>query len=140
MAVLGTLTCGLGAQMQSGEANAAAQGREVRCQFRPGDDGAEEIYVGTMQGIGKSDTLFGRGTVIMAVKAPLMTPISPGMLQQGYSADATRRSASAPLVGDRNQRILLQPLNEEIGRVAQGKQQPDAVIVLIELKLQSSPA
>lgn len=140
MAVVGTLTCGLGAEAQSGEASAAAQGREIRCQFRPGDNGAEEIYVGTLQGVGKSDSLFGSGAVIMAVKAPMSMTISPGMLQQVYSADAARRSASAPLVGDRNTRILLQPLNEEEGRVARGKQQPDGVIVLIELKLQSSPA
>lgn len=140
MAVVGTLTCGLGAEMQSGEANAAAQGREIRCQFRPGDNGAEETYIGTLQGVGKSASLFGSGAAIMAVKAPMSMTISPGLLQQAYSADATRRSASAPLVGDRNTRIVLQPLNEEEGRVAKGKQQPDGMIVLIELKLQSSPA
>lgn len=140
MAVVGTLTCGLGGETQSGEANVLAQGREVICQFRPGDNGAEETYVGTMQGVGKSDSVFGRGAVIMAVKVPLTMSIVPGMLQQSYSADASPRNAATPLVGDRNTRILLQPLNEEEGRVAKGKLQPDGVIVLIELKLQSSPA
>jgi hypothetical protein len=139
MAVIGTLTCSLGAKMRSAESS-GAQGRDVRCWFRPGDNGAEETYIGTLQGVGKSDSLFGSGAVIMAVKAPFSMAISPGMLQQAYSADAARRSASAPLVGDRNERIVLQPLNEEEGRVAMGKQKPDGVIVVIELKLQSSPA
>jgi hypothetical protein len=135
------LTCGFGGEAKAADdTSAAAQGRDVICQFRPGNNGAEETYVGTMQGVGKADKLFSRGAMIMAVKAPLATRIAPGMLQQTYSADATPRAAATPLVGDRNQRILLQPLNEEEGRVAKGKLQPDAIIVLIELRLQSSPA
>src|SRR5262245_45624995 len=69
--VLGTLTCTVGGEAQS--ANPAAQGRDVICHFRPGSDGAEEVYVGTMQGVGQAKTVFGRGAVMLAVKVPAST-------------------------------------------------------------------
>jgi hypothetical protein len=140
MTVVGTLTCGLGAESQASQANPAAQGRDVVCRFRPGTHGAAETYVGKMQGVGKSRSLFAEGTVILAVKAPAATALAPGMLQQTYSTDAAPRSAAPPLVGDRNKAVVLQPLRVEEGRVAKGRLRPDAVIVLVELKLQASPA
>lgn len=139
MAVVGTLTCGLGAESKTGDANLAAQGREVLCRFQPGEQGPEEFYSGTVQGVGKADTLFSKGAVILSVRAP-MPHAAPGMLQQTYSADASPKGAAPPLVGDRDKSIILQPLNEEAGRVSSGKVRPDALIVLLELKLKSSAA
>lgn len=137
LTVLGTLSCDVAAES---DANPAAQTRDLLCHFRPGAQGPEETYVGTMQGIGQTKRLFARGAVILNVKAPASTAIVPGMLQQAYSADAAPGAAAAALVGDRNRTIVLQPLAEEEGRVAEGKSQPDAVIIVVELTLRSSPA
>ena len=49
-------------------------------------------------------------------------------------------SASAPLIGETNSAIVLQPLTREEGRVAAGRIRPEAVIVMVELKLRSTPA
>lgn len=136
--VLGTLTCTMGSEP---ETNSIGQGRNVLCRFRPGSQGAEETYAGSMQGVGKTQTLFGRGTVMLAVKGPASTVIAPGLLQQAYEADATTSGAnSAPLIGSRNRSIVLQSLMEEEGRVAGGKIQSDAVVILIELKLEATAA
>jgi hypothetical protein len=139
MEVVGTLTCSLGGESKAWDANPAAQGRDVLCQFRPGDRGPEETYVGTVQGVGKASVLFARGAVMMSVRAAV-AEASPGMLQQSYSADAAPKGAAVPLVGDRNRDIVLQPLHEEEGRVARGDRQLDAAIILIELRLKSSAA
>lgn len=135
---LGTLTCSLGGEP---DAKSVGQGRNVLCRFRPGGQGAEETYVGSLQGVGQTGALFGRGTVMLTVKGPASTVFTPGLLQQTYEADAaTGSSAPAPLVGARNRSIVLQPLFEEEGRVAAGKTQPDALVILVELRLESSPA
>jgi Protein of unknown function (DUF992) len=136
--VLGTLTCSLGGEPDTAS---VGQGRSVLCRFRPGSQGAEETYVGSMQGVGQTKTLFGRGTMMLAVKGPASTALASGLLQQTYEADATTSGAStAPLIGARNRSIVLQSLTEEEGRVAAGKTQSDAVVILIELKLEASPA
>jgi hypothetical protein len=136
--VLGTLTCSLGGE--SG-VKSVGQGRDMLCRFRPGSRGAEETYVGSVQGVGQTKVLFGKGTMMLAVKGPASTDLAPGLLQQAYEADATTGgSAAAPLVGARNRSIVLQSLAEEEGRVAAGKTQTDAVVILIELKLDASAA
>ena len=134
---LGILTCSLGSGT---DASPTAQGRAVLCQFRLGSQGSEETYAGTMQGVGQTDALYGKGTIMLAVKGPASTNVVPGMLQQVYSAEASPAGAAAPLVGEANRTILLQPLTEEEGRVAAGKSRPDVVIIMVELKLKSSPA
>ena len=139
MAVVGTLTCGLSAENKAVDANPAAQGRDVLCRFQPGADGPVEVYVGTVQGVGKADVLFAKGAMILSVRAPAARA-APGMLQQSYSTDAAPKGAAPPLVGDRNKSIMLQPLHEQEGRVAKGELRPDALIVLMELRLRSSAA
>ena len=136
--VVGTLTCSVGGEAEA--ANPAAQGRGILCRFRPGTDGAEEVYVGTMQGVGQAKAIFGRGAVMLAVKAPASTAILPGLLQQSYATDAGPGGAAPPLVGERNRSIILQPLAEEEGRVAAGKTQPESLIISVELTLRSTPA
>jgi len=136
LVVLGTLTCSLGGEADT--ANPGAQGRGVLCYFRPGLRGAEETYEGIVQGVGRAKELFERGALILAVRAHASTAIVPGLLQQSYSTEAAPAGGAPPLSGDRN-RIELQPLMEEEGRVAAGKTQPDAVIITIELKLKSTP-
>ena len=135
---LGTLTCSL---LGLREGATSGIGRDVICQFQPGHAGPVETYAGSVQGVGKTDLLFGRGAVLLAVKAPESMSLRPGILAQTYTADAAASgSAVAPLVGERNKLLALYPLTEQEGRVETGKTQPDAVIILVELSLQSTPA
>ena len=141
--VVGQLTCTVIAETEAdASSSGVAQGREVSCQFRPGISGAEERYVGTLQGAGQIKTLFERGTIMLVVKQFGSSVATPGMLAQSYSADAAARAGrSAPLVGDRNNTVILQPMIErEPGDPAKKGDIPDALIVLAELKLQSSSA
>lgn len=138
MIVLGTLTCAL-----TGEAEgvSSGMGRDMLCTFQPGHRGPEETYIGTVQGVGKGELLFGTGSVLLSIKGPASTEATPGMLTQTYSVDAgASGGAPAPLIGEKNKLIVLQPLAEQEGRVAEGKTQPDAVIIRVELALQSTPA
>ena len=138
---VGQLTC-----MVIGETAAdpsgVAQGRDVQCKFRPGISGAEETYVGTLQGAGQVQNLFDRGTVMLVVKQYGSDAVTPGMLAQSYSADAAARAGrSAPLVGDRNNAVVLQPMIErDAGEQGKTGDIPDAIIVMAELKLQASAA
>jgi hypothetical protein len=136
--VVGLLTCGL---LGAGKSATAGFGREMICHFQPGERGPRETYVGSVQGVGKPELLFGKGAVLLAVKAPRSTTLSAGVLAQTYAVDAASSgSAFAPLFGDKNRLIILQPLAEQEGRVASGKTQPDAVIILVELRLEAAPA
>jgi hypothetical protein len=139
--VLGTLTCTLAAEAENTPGGSpTGAGRDVQCNFQPGQAGPQETYVGSVQGVGQSKLLFGRGAVILYVKGPTSTDITPGLLTQSYAVDAAAGgSALAPLVGESNRAITLQPLAEDESRVAKGKTQPEAVLILVELKLKSSP-
>jgi hypothetical protein len=143
MAAMGTLSCSLGAESKSGDANPAAQGRDVVCRFLPNGDAPTETYVGTVQGVGKADALFAGGAILLEVRAPTGTPrgaLPPGRLQQSYSVDTSPKGAAPPLVGSRVSNIVLQPLKEEVGRVERGDNTPDSMIVILELKLSASSA
>jgi hypothetical protein len=134
---LGMLTCSL---TVAPDASPAAPTRDVLCHFTPGSEGSQEVYVGTMQGVGQMQALFGKGAVILAVKGPSSTRIVPGLLQQTFSAEASLATAAPPLTGEKNSTVLLQPWTEQEGRVAAGNARPDAAIITVELRLQSSPA
>jgi len=138
LTAVGTLTCSLGTESKSGN-NPAAQGRDVICRFLPDGNAPTETYVGTVQGVGKADALFAGGALLLSVRTP-GTGIAPGMLQQSYSVEAAPKGAAPPLVGSRATNIVLQPLKEEVGRVARGDNKPESMIVLIELKLSASSA
>jgi hypothetical protein len=117
-----------------------AQAREVSCQFRPGLSGAEETYVGTLQGAGQVEALFKTGVIMLLVKQTGSSAATPGMLQQTYSADASTRAGHAtPLIGDTNSAVTLQPMIERAPGEAT-KQATDALLVRVELKLQASVA
>jgi hypothetical protein len=136
-ATLGTLTCSLSEQ---GNAGTAAQRRDILCQFRARGRGSVETYAGSLQAVGQVEGLFGRGTVMLEIRGPASLSIVPGVLQQVYAAEASAAvSAAAPLIGQTNNAIVLQPLTKEEGRVAAGKARPEAAIVIIELKLKSTP-
>jgi hypothetical protein len=139
LAALGTLSCDLGAESKSSDANPVAQGRDVICRFLPNGDAPTETYVGTVQGVGKADALFAGGAILLSVRAP-STGTAPGMLQQTYSVDAAPKGASPPLVGSRGTNIVLQPLKEEVGRVERGDNTPNSMIMMLELKLRTSSA
>jgi hypothetical protein len=138
---LGTITCSITGEADAGKGSSpSGTGRNVSCEFRPGQVGPLETYVGTLQGVGQTKLLFNRGAVLLSVKGPASTVLAPGILTQSYAVDAgSSASAFAPLVGEKNKRLTLQPLAEEEGRVAKGATQPEAVLILVELKLQSSP-
>jgi hypothetical protein len=77
---------------------------------------------------------------MLLVKQVGSNMVTPGMLEQTYSADATTRAGQAtPLIGDTNNTLILQPMIERVPG-AEAKQIPDALLVQIELKLQSSVA
>ena len=139
--MVGQLICSVIRETEA-DPGGVAQGRDVACQFRPGTSGAEETYVGTLQGAGQVKSLFERGTIMMIVKQIGSDKVQPGMLAQGYSADAAARSGrSAPLVGDKNNTIILQPaIEREAGDQAQKGDMPDALFVLAELKLEATAA
>lgn len=138
MVVLGSLTCNLTGE---GDGASSGVGREMICKYQPGQRGPEEEYRGSIQGVGQADQLFGKGAVLLSVKGPSSTDATPGMLAQTYAVDAgASGGAPAPLIGEKNKLIVLQPLTEQEGRVAEGKTQPDAVIIRVELMLQSTPA
>jgi len=138
MVVLGTLTCSLTGEV---EGVSSGMGRDMLCTFQPGHRGPEETYVGSIQGVGKGELLFGTGAVLLSIRGPASTEATPGMLTQTYAVDAgSSGGAPAPLIGEKNKLIVLQPLAEQEGRVAEGKTQPDAVIIRVELTLQSTPA
>lgn len=139
--VIGQLTCSVIGETEA-EAGAVAQGRDVSCQFRPGLSGVEETYTGTLQGTGRVAALFDRGTVMLVVKQFGSNTVMPGMLAQTYAADAAARAGrSAPLVGDKDSAVVLQPMIErEAGDGGTPGNIPDALIVLVELKLQASSA
>ena len=138
---VGQLTCTVIGETTA-DPSGVAQGRDVLCQFRPGISGAEETYIGTLQGAGQVKNLFERGTVMLVVKQYGSDAVTPGMLAQSYSADAAARAGrSAPLIGDRNNAVVLQPMIErEAGEQARKGDIPDAIIVMAELKLQASAA
>jgi hypothetical protein len=78
---------------------------------------------------------------MLEVKGPAALGIVPGLLQQAYAAESSAAaSASAPLIGETNSAIVLQPLIRGEGRVAAGRIRPEAAIVMVELKLKSTPA
>jgi hypothetical protein len=137
LATLGILTCSLS---EEAGGSPAAQARDILCRFRAGSLGTEETYAGTMQSVGQAEALFGRGTVMLEVKGPAGQGIVPGLLQQAYAAEASPVRAAAPLFGETNSAIVLQPLTKEEGRVAAGKTRPEAAIILLELKLKATPA
>jgi Protein of unknown function (DUF992) len=134
---LGTLTCSLS---EGAGAGPAAQVRDILCRFRAGSLGSEETYAGTMQSVGQAEALFGTGTVMLEVKGPAALGILPGLLQQAYVAETSALSTSAPLIGETNSAIVLQPLTREEGRVAAGRTRPEAAIIMVELKLKATPA
>lgn len=137
--LVGQLTCTMIGESQP-DPSGIAQGRDVSCQFRPGISGAEETYVGTLQGAGQVKKLFELGTIMLLVKQIGSDAVTPGILAQSYSADASTRSGrSAPLIGDRNNRVVLLPLMGR-GEQTSVSDAPDALIVLADLKLLASPA
>jgi hypothetical protein len=137
LTTLGTLTCSLS---EGAGDNPAAQVRDILCRFRAGSLGGEETYTGTIQSVGQAEALFGSGTIILEVKGPAALAIVPGLLQQTYAVEASSVKAAAPLFGETNSAILLQPLTKEEGRVAAGKTKLEAAIITVELKLKATPA
>jgi hypothetical protein len=138
---LGTLTCSLASETQRTPSE-PGQGREALCQFRVGDRGAEETYVGTLQIIGQDTVPSGRQTIMLIVKAPISKTTASGLLQQTYSAVApVMVGKQAPLVGENDGSIVLQLASAQSDwpSMALG-QSKRTTIMVVELRLKSSPA
>jgi Protein of unknown function (DUF992) len=141
----GVLTCAVATPNSPSASvvpNLGGQGRDVVCRFRAGSAAPEETYVGTLQYIGQVRELFDNRTIILVVRAPVTTKANPGLLNQEYAVDAnTGGGSQAPLVGHRNSLIVLQPVT---GRSDQPSlalgHPPPGVIIIIDLRLASSPA
>ena len=140
---MGTLTCSLTSSDSAGPAGEKAQGREAVCLFRPGASGAEETYVALLQFVSRdNDAIAGTKTLMLAVKAPASAPLTPGLLEQTYAADASAGTAGrqAPLVGQRNSSLVLHPEGEQ-AQASLALGQPGTITLIVaELKLKSSPA
>lgn len=141
---IGVLSCAIGQSVDpqvSDQAAAANQAREVRCSFKPGKSGPEETYAGVLKGVSTSGTPATTATMLWAVRAPIGTDLSAGMLEQAYSADAaTPPTQAAPLFGDQNAKISLHAMADKAeGSAAQPKAPtPSFVVTGVELKLKTS--
>src|SRR5262249_11655774 len=139
---VGILTCTLsGAPSRS--ANEAGHLQVAVCQFRPGNSGAEETYVGSAQSAGLPGAAQAGRVVMLVVQAAARLPIAPGMLEQTYAAEASTNTGNdkqAPLVGQRQDRIALRAeVPENYPTMAlTGAARP--LIMTLELKVRTSPA
>jgi Protein of unknown function (DUF992) len=141
---IGLLSCGPaeGAEVDSSSDALSGEPRKMLCVFKPSNNGPEEVYAGAFQTIGQGQELSHDQAMIWVVKASPATQRSTGLLQQLYAAD---RSAPPPhpppLIGETNNAIALQTLDDAQALTGADKQSgAGAIIVLVALKLLSSLA
>jgi uncharacterized protein DUF992 len=140
---IGLLTCGLdeGANGESRGDTIAGDPKKMLCVYRPSNSGPEEVYAGAFQTIGQEQQSTHDQAMIWVVRAPPTTQRSIGLLQQIYAADRAAPSTHPPpLIGETNSAIMLQTLADAQALNSVDKQSAVAIIVLVSLKLLSSPA
>jgi Protein of unknown function (DUF992) len=141
---LGVLSCTLVQVIDStgsDQKTAASEAREMVCFFLPGTHGPQEAYAGTVRSIGVVGKLPDRFTLLWIVKGPLGAQSPAGLLQQSYAVDdATPVGQVPPLVGDRNNKIVLHAMaDKREGPASQEKQpRPDFILTGVELILRAS--
>jgi hypothetical protein len=138
---LGTLTCTLAGDDGAAPAE-KGKGREALCNFRPGDSGAEETYVASLQFVTQDGRQPRSGsTIMLAVKAPFSTKLVPGLLEQSYAADASTSGAKQlPLAGQKLGSLVLHPELGASGEPSMALGPPNQdTLIIAELKLRSSP-
>jgi hypothetical protein len=137
---IGVLTCSLGQERKAGPAD-QGQGREIFCRFRPGINGPEETYAGTLQVIDQAKEMGEVQTIMFVVRGSTGAKLGPGLLQQTYAAEAAGApDKQGPLIGQRTSVVLR--LSSEAGdqpsmALGAGRR---AMIMLVDLKLQAAPA
>jgi hypothetical protein len=141
---LGVLSCTLAQVIDStgsDQKTAASEAREMICFFLPGTHGPREAYAGTVRSISVVGKLPDQLTLLWVVKGPLGTQLPAGLLQQSYAVDdATPAGQVPPLVGDRNNKIVLHAMaDKREGNASQEKQpRPDFLLTSVELILKVS--
>lgn len=143
---VGFLTCTLSESADtqaSAEAAPGGQSRDMVCSYKLVRGGGEEVYLGTVQGVGDAQRLFSTKVVMWAVRTTGKVDLSPGLLEQTYTAEPTgpKPAQPPPLIGDTNKSVILQSLAEtKIGASQDSAPQISAVILAVTLKLKSAPA
>jgi hypothetical protein len=103
-------------------------------------NGAEESYVGRVQGITLSGD--GRAALLWTVTGVAATFMAPGLLQQDYEADpAAPKDQTPALIGEVNSDIVLQSMADtKEGNASQSEKPPTAgfVVLRLELKLKAT--
>jgi hypothetical protein len=141
---LGVLSCTVGAVVSRQAAGAAAEAieaHEMVCTFRAHRSGAEESYAAIVKNATAMEQLPERLTLLFLVKGPFGTRAKPGFLQQAYALDpGAVRPATAPLAGERNPEISLQPMADAPPGSAASAQapKPQYVITGVELVLRAA--
>lgn len=141
---VGVLSCNLvSSEPPSKSDDQVGEGRAIECRFRPGLNGPEEAYVGTIQVVGLHKSLQERGALMLVAKAPLASKTGTGLLQQQYAAGKSSREgpSQGPLVGERDNSIVLHLLSPGYERPAMALGQPPVGLILVmELRLKAAPA
>jgi hypothetical protein len=143
---IGVLTCGLTYREQTPSAPAAVplrQTRDMLCVFRPANSGPEETYTGTLESIGLEKELSENRAMIWIVKGLRGTVWSPGLLEQNYAADPSANPVHSPaLSGETDESIVLQTMADPKmpATADKGQQATIAMVVLVALRLKSTPA
>lgn len=139
---IGVLTCAL-ADEQPGisvETAISPGTRDMLCSFHHGPNGVEEAYTGTIQSVGQRGEAYAQSVMMWSVRGPIVGDHRAGTLQQSFAIEHnTPVGTNAPLVGDENREISLQPVtsyvNTDPGLVGSSK----AIFVLIVLWLKATP-
>jgi hypothetical protein len=141
---LGVLSCTVGAvigKQAAGQATEATEAREMACTFRAHRSGAEESYAAVVKNATAMEQLPERLTLLFLVKGPFGTRAKPGFLQQAYALDpGAARPTTAPLAGEHNPEISLQPMADVRPGSAQSADapRPQYVITGVELVLRAA--
>jgi hypothetical protein len=140
---IGVLSCTLGQEIGIAPAdqNSASEAREILCSFKPSNSSVEETYTGALKSINAAGPIPLKLTILWTVRAPVGTRTAPGLLQQRYAADPAAPAVQvAPLVGERNVEITLQPMSDkEVGSASKERQAaPPYAITAIEIKLNAT--
>ena len=141
---LGILTCTVGPRdgAPTGAAESVGEQRPIACRFRAGPGAPDEAYVGTLQMVGRIAQTVEPGSVLLIAKAPMSRRMDVGSIQQKYVAGAKAEGSSQPppLVGERDNSVVLYPLAPGSGQPSLALGQPVVLIVSLELRLESAPA
>jgi hypothetical protein len=132
---IGVLTCTVGPTVgvTASDTSMGDEAREMFCSFKTGLD-PEETYAGLLRSIGDKPAA-GRA-LLWSVRAPLGTRLSPGILQQAYTADRSTPAGQVPaLIGERSDTLSLHSLTEKPLGVASKEERPAPAFMALDMEL-----